>query len=56
MYYDDGQVSDIVMSKRGMARDMRIRAPSPVLLDAFTRGGEFLHIRVEEAPDQEQIG
>lgn len=56
VYHDDGQVTDIVMSKRGMARDLRIPAPSPVLLDAFRWGGEFLHIRVEEAPDQGQIG
>jgi crossover junction endodeoxyribonuclease RusA len=56
VYHDDGQVTDIMMRKRGMARDLHILAPSPVLLDAFRRGGEFLHVRVEEALDQEQIG
>jgi Holliday junction resolvase RusA-like endonuclease len=56
VYLDDGQVTDIAMRKRDMARDLRILAPSPVVLDAFGRGGEFLHIRVEEAPDQERIG
>ena len=53
---DDEQVTDIKMRKRDMTRDLRILAPSPVLLDAFRRGEEFLHIHVEEAPDQEQIG
>jgi crossover junction endodeoxyribonuclease RusA len=56
VYHDDGQVTDILMSKRGMARDLRIRAPSPVLLDAFRQGGEFLYIRVEKALNQEQVG
>jgi crossover junction endodeoxyribonuclease RusA len=53
VYQDDGQITDIAMRKRDMARDLRILTPSAVLLDAFMRGEEFLHILVEEAPDQE---
>jgi len=34
---------------------MRIGSPLPLLLDAFDRGEEFLHILVEEAPDQEVV-
>jgi Holliday junction resolvase RusA-like endonuclease len=56
VYQDDGQVTDIAMRKRDMARDLRILTPSDVLLDAFTSGEEFLHILVEEAPDQELMG
>ena len=51
-----GQVTDIAMRKRDMARDLRIFIPSGLLLDAFTRGEEFLHILVEEAPNQELMG
>lgn len=38
-----------------MGRDLRIVGPSAVLLDAFTRRWEFLHILVEEAADQELV-
>lgn len=53
VYEDDGQITDIAIRKRNMARDLRIVGPSPVLFDAFRRGREFLYILVEEAPDQE---
>ena len=52
---DDGQVTDIAMRKRDMTRDLRILTPSPVLLDALRRGGEFLHVLVEQAPDQQLV-
>jgi crossover junction endodeoxyribonuclease RusA len=55
VYLDDGQVTDIAMRKRDMARDLRTSTPSPVLLSAFERGEEFLHILVEQAPDQELL-
>ena len=53
VYEDDGQITDVAIRKRNMARDLRIVGPSPVLFDAFRRGREFLYILVEEAPDQE---
>jgi hypothetical protein len=52
VYQDDGQITDIAMRKRDVARDLRISTPSPILLDALRRGKEFLHVVVEEAPDQ----
>lgn len=55
VFQDDGQISDMRMRKREFGRIMRIESPLPLLLDAFDRGEEFLHILVEEAPDQEVV-
>ena len=44
------------MRKRDVARDLRILTPSETLLDALRHDAEFLHIVVEEAPNQELIG
>lgn len=54
-YEDDGQVTDIVMKKRDLARNLRLEALIPLLLNALGRGEEFLHVLVEEAPDQEIV-
>jgi crossover junction endodeoxyribonuclease RusA len=56
VYQDDGQVTDIAMRKRDLARSLRIVSPSEMLLEALRRDAEFLHVLVEEAPDQELIG
>jgi hypothetical protein len=55
VFQDDGQISDIRMRKRELGRIMRIETPLPLLLDALDQGGEFLHVLVEEAPDQEVV-
>lgn len=54
-YEDDGQVTDIIMRKRDLARDLRLESPIPLLLDALARGEEFLHVMVEEARDLEVV-
>lgn len=55
VYEDDGQVTDITMRKRDLARNLRVETLMPVLLKALNRGEEFLHVLVEEAPDQEVV-
>ena len=55
VYLDDDQVTDIVCRKRNLNHNLRVENPSGVLADGFSRGNEFLHIVVEEAPDQEVI-
>jgi Holliday junction resolvase RusA-like endonuclease len=52
-YLDDDQVTDIVLGKRDLGADLRIENPSAVLAGGFELGTEFLHVLVEEAPDQE---
>jgi hypothetical protein len=54
-YEDDGQVTDIIMRKRDLARNLRIEAFIPLLLNALERREEFLHVFVEEARDLEVV-
>jgi Holliday junction resolvase RusA-like endonuclease len=49
-YEDDRQVIDLTMRKRDLTRDLRIDSLRPMLIAAFNRGDEFLHVVVEEAP------
>jgi hypothetical protein len=55
VYIDDGQVSDILSRKRDLSANFRVRSLSAVLAQGFQRASEFLHIVVQEAPDQEEI-
>ena len=54
-FVDDDQVTDIVCRKRNINEDLRIESSSLMLNEAYRRGLHFLHIVVEEAPDQEVI-
>jgi hypothetical protein len=54
-YEDDGQVTDILMKKRDVARNLRLETSIPLLLNALERGEEFLHVLVEEARDLEVV-
>ena len=55
-YIDDGQLTDILCRKRDRnSSDLRIENSSPVLREAFSRDIHFLHVVVEEAPDQNVI-
>ncbi|MBN3960290.1 RusA family crossover junction endodeoxyribonuclease [Nostoc sp. NMS8] len=54
-YYDDRQVSDLVVRKRNLSGNFRIENMTPTLAEGFARGNEFLHIVVIDAPNQEVI-
>ena len=54
-YVDDRQVTDLTIRKRDLTRDLRVEALWPALISAFNQGGEFLHVVVEEAPDQRVV-
>ena len=54
-YEDDRQVTDLTMRKRDLTRDLRVEALWPALISAFNQGGEFLHVLLEEAPDQKVV-
>jgi crossover junction endodeoxyribonuclease RusA len=54
-YEDDGQVTDIIMKKRDLGRNLRLETLVPLLLNAMDRGEEFLHVLVEEARDLEVV-
>jgi hypothetical protein len=55
VYLEDDQVTDILCRKRNLNSDLRVENPSSVLADGLSRGNEFLHVVIEEAPDQEVI-
>lgn len=39
VYEDDGQVTDITLRRRDLARNLRVETPMPVRLNALNRGG-----------------
>ena len=51
IYVDDYQVTDFVSRRRNLNGSFRVKGMSPVLAKGFTTGQEFLHIRIEAAPD-----
>lgn len=55
IYTDDRQITDIAVRKTDIDGAFRIRGMSNVLLEAFQRGDEFLHIRIETAPDHADL-
>ena len=55
VFNDDDQVVDTKSRKRLIDGSFRIRGASPVLLSAFADGDDFLHIKVDEAPDMEAL-
>lgn len=54
-YIDDDQVTDILVRKRNLSGNFKIENMTSTLAEGFSRGNEFLHIVVIEAPDQEVI-
>jgi crossover junction endodeoxyribonuclease RusA len=55
VYEDDRQVTDLTIRKRDLTRGLRAEVSWPEFLEALNRGGEFLHVVVQRAPDQEVI-
>ena len=55
VFNDDDQVVDTKSRKRLIDGSFRIRGASSVLLSAFADGDDFLHIKVDEAPDMEAL-
>ncbi len=55
VYNNDDQVTDVVSRKRNLHSSFKITNLSPVLAEGFSRGNEFLYIRIDEAPNQEEF-
>jgi Holliday junction resolvase RusA-like endonuclease len=55
VFNDDDQVVDTKSRKRLINGSFRIRGASAVLLAGFADGDEFLHIKVDNAPDMEAL-
>jgi Holliday junction resolvase RusA-like endonuclease len=55
IYVDDYQITDFVSRRRSLNGSFRVKGMSRVLADAFCKGEEFLHVKVEAAPDPEEL-
>lgn len=51
LYVDDYQITDFVSRRRNLSSSFRIKGMSAALAEGFCKGEEFLHIRIEAAPD-----
>ncbi len=54
-YIDDDQVTDVLVRKRNLLGNFKVENMTSTLAEGFSRGNEFLHIVVIEAPDQEVL-
>ncbi|WP_225883977.1 RusA family crossover junction endodeoxyribonuclease [Prochlorothrix hollandica] len=54
-YIDDDQVTDVLVRKRNLLGNFKVENMTSILAEGFSRGNEFLHIVVIEAPDQEVL-
>lgn len=54
-YVDDDQVTDVLVRKRNLSGNFKVENMTSVLAEGFSRGNEFLHIVVIDAPDQEVL-
>ena len=52
---DDGLVTDHQVVKRSLDGSFRVKGMSSVLAEGFCYGSDFLHLKIEEAPDQEEM-
>lgn len=55
VYADDRQITDTYVRKTDLNGSFRVRGMSPVLAEGFCRGSEFLFVRIELAPDHEEL-
>jgi hypothetical protein len=55
VYVDDNQITDTRVRKTDLNGAFRVRGMSAVLAEGFCKGTEFLHIKIEEAPDHAEI-
>lgn len=53
VYVDDEQVTDVLCRKRDLNGTFRIE--SEILAEGFSRGKEFLYVKIEEAPSGEDV-
>ena len=55
VYLDDGQITDTRSRKKNLNGSFRINGISKVLAEGFVKGKEFIHIKVEQDTNQEDL-
>jgi len=56
VYHQDHQVTDVVSRRRNLNGSFRVKGMSPTLAAAFIEGVEFVHVKIEVAPDPADLG
>ncbi len=51
IYVDDYQITDFISRRRNLNGSFRIKGITTALAEAFSKGQEFLHIKIDAAPD-----
>jgi crossover junction endodeoxyribonuclease RusA len=55
VYEDDRLITDTVVRKTDLNGSFRVRGMSLLLAQGFSRGHEFLYVRIEVAPGHEEL-
>ena len=55
VYHDDSQITDIQSLLRDVTKSFKVQGMSIKLAEGFSFGNDFIYIRVEDAPDHEEI-
>ena len=55
VYIDDSQVSQLIIRKTKLAEGLIIDQPSLGLAAALAEGGDFVYVKVHQAPDHRII-
>lgn len=55
VYVDDKQVATVVSGRSNLDGSFRVRGLSEALASGFVSGGPFVHIKVEPAPDAQEL-
>ncbi|MGD1875566.1 MAG: RusA family crossover junction endodeoxyribonuclease [Mastigocoleus sp.] len=55
IYVDDYQITDFISRRRNLNGSFRVKGISFALAEGFSQGQEFLHIKIEAAPDPENL-
>jgi crossover junction endodeoxyribonuclease RusA len=55
IYVDDCQITDISAGKRNINGSFRVKGLSPTLAKGFSANKEFVYIKIEAAPDHQEL-
>jgi crossover junction endodeoxyribonuclease RusA len=54
-FLDDALVTDVIIRRRQLRGTFDLTRASPVLVEGFEYGGEFVYVWISDAPPQEQL-
>ena len=55
VYEDDSKVTDVSSSRRDLNKSFTVKGMSPILAQGFISDEDFVHIRIEVAPDPQEL-